>query len=107
MENLTDINVKNNLRRGRIVERKQLKSVTRKVDTLREGSIVVNGPKLFNSMPKQIRAISGCSTEVFKRKLDLFLAHVVDAPPVYPANHKNSLVELLGILKISRGGATS
>ena len=43
-------------------------------------SIRMQGPKLFNSLPKDLRNIKNCSKEVFKRKLDKYLSTVPDEP---------------------------
>ena len=50
------------------------------VQTLRNQSFQVSGPRLFNSMPKNIRNINNCSLEDFKCQLDAFLNKVPDEP---------------------------
>ena len=49
------------------------------VQTLRENSFSIHGPKLFNELPKQIRNFNG-SLETFKLKLDEYLSRVEDVP---------------------------
>ena len=49
------------------------------VQTLRENSFSVHGPKLFNELPKQIRNFDG-ALETFKGKLDKYLSGVEDVP---------------------------
>merc|ERR1712105_517223 len=38
------------------------------------------GPKLFNSVPAQIRNLSGCGVAAFKSQLDEYLAELYDEP---------------------------
>ena len=49
------------------------------VQTLRENSFAIHGPRLFNILDKELRNFDG-TLEVFKQKLDKFLATVNDAP---------------------------
>ena len=63
------------------------------VQTLRENSFSVHGPRLFNELPKEIRNFDG-ALDTFKRKLDEYLAAVKDIPndPTEPqAAPSNSL----------------
>ena len=79
------------------------KKATHRVKTLREQSFQVHGPRLFNSLPKDIRNITGCKISVFKDKLDNFLTQIPDQPMIgnlvpTPINqdtgrHSNSLIE--------------
>ena len=50
------------------------------VQTLRTQSFQISGPRIFNSMPKNIRNMKDCSLEDFKYKLDTFLSKVPDEP---------------------------
>ena len=50
------------------------------VQTLRTQSFQISGPRIFNSMPKNIRNMKDCSLEDFKYKLDIFLSKVPDEP---------------------------
>ena len=50
------------------------------VQTLRNQSFQVSGPRLFNSIPKSIRNLKNCDLSVFKEKLDLFSVKVPDEP---------------------------
>ena len=56
--------------------RTALKSLT----THREGSFCINGPRLFNCLPKQIRDLTGVELSKFKEKLDEFLTNIPDEP---------------------------
>ena len=49
------------------------------IQTLREYSFQVDGPRLFNSLPKKIRDIK-TSQDDFKESLDMFLMTVPDQP---------------------------
>ena len=49
------------------------------VQTLREHSIAVYGPRLFNALPKELRNHGG-ELHSFKSRLDVFLAGVPDKP---------------------------
>ena len=48
----------------------------------RETSFGVIGPRLFNILPAYIRNISGCNINMFKNRLDNFLATVPDEPQI-------------------------
>ena len=56
-------------RRGREARVPQIKS-SGKVQSIREASFQVNAPKLFNSLPHNIRNLSKISGDEFKIKLD-------------------------------------
>jgi hypothetical protein len=74
-------------------------SIPPKVWKLREGSLQYHGAKLFNSLPKQIRGLTGCSLHKFKQRLDAFLSTIQDKPLLqgYPSSssQSNSLVTLI------------
>ena len=55
---------------------------TGKIRTLRENSFQVHGPKLYNSLPIQIRNITKCSVNDFKTLLDRVLSQVPDEPNI-------------------------
>ena len=40
----------------------------------------INGPKLFNCLPKKVRNKKGCFIEEFKTELDTFLEKIPDEP---------------------------
>ena len=50
------------------------------VQTMREQTFQVNGPRLFNSLPAKVRNISNCSIDDFKMALDKYLETVPDEP---------------------------
>jgi len=46
--------------------------------SIREGSIQIRGPQLFNNLPVNIRSQTGCSVASFKHKLDKYLQNIPD-----------------------------
>ena len=66
-------------RNGRLCKIPPLKGA-RSVQTLRSQSFQVSGPRLFNSMPKNLKNMKGCGLEDFKVTLDAFLSHIPDEP---------------------------
>ena len=78
----------------------------------REASLSVNGVKLFNIMPKNVRNLTNVSLSTFKRALDKFLNSVPDEPqiPGYTAHRRassNSLLAMLSENKKSLGSSIS
>ena len=69
-------------RLGRTCYRRVLDSSSQRHKKILAASFLNVGPRLFNSLPKDIRDLTGCSTEVFKRKLDKFLQRLPDEPPI-------------------------
>ena len=49
---------------------------------MRYASFGVRGPRLFNILPANIRNITGCTVDSFKRSLDKYLATVPDEPQI-------------------------
>ena len=66
-------------RRGRLCEVPKLKG-SAEVQKLRRQSFQMSGPKLWNSLPKNLRNLKNCSLGQFKELLDCFLAKVPDEP---------------------------
>ena len=69
------------------------------IQNMREASIPVRGQRLFNTLPKEVRDITGCEVETFKRELDKYLRGVPDEPqiPGYTAQRRadtNSLLHM-------------
>jgi hypothetical protein len=58
------------------------KNAPQSVQTMREQTFQVNGPKLFNSLPAKIRNITRCSVDDFKMALDQYLETIPDEPRV-------------------------
>ena len=51
------------------------------IQTLREQSFQINGPRLFNSIPKSIGSIT-VHQEDFKEALDMYLSDIPDQPRI-------------------------
>lgn len=71
-----------------------------RIQTLINSSFSHNAPTLFNSLPKFLRNLTGCSLDFFKSTLDRFLIKTPDEPliPGYTANRRaesNSLVHMI------------
>lgn len=60
-----------NSRRGRHVRKVQIEYVSVRIEGLRHGSFVVNGPRLFNSLPLTIRNLTEVRVEKFNMKLEV------------------------------------
>ena len=71
--------------------------------SIRYASFKIHGPRLFNSMPKSIRNLSGCSKDFFKKKLDRFLSTVPDEPLIrgYTSQKQASSNSLIDMVKIT------
>ena len=75
-------------------------SIPAKIWKLREGTLQYHGAKLFNSLPKHIRGMTGCSLHKFKLSLDAFLSGIQDQPLLqgYPSPsclNSNSILKLI------------
>jgi hypothetical protein len=70
-------------RQGRLCRVPQIKlCATGSIRAIREGSLHVRGPQLFNSLPVIIRGLTGCSVISFKHKLDKYLQTIPDKPKI-------------------------
>ena len=75
------------------VQRTALQSI----QTIKEESFLVYGPKLFNALPRDLRDFTG-NLDTFKSKLDTFLKNIPDKPalPHYRQSAaSNSLIDQL------------
>ena len=104
-----------NARNGRICDVPTIKtSASQRIQTLKEKSFTVNGPQLFNSLPKNIRNMTNCTVEDFKIKLDMFLSYVPDQPKTesltpeainqYTMKQSNSIIDQIRTIRINAGG---
>jgi len=50
--------------------------------TIRQGSLQIRGPQLFNSLPVNIRGQTGCAVTSFKHKLDKYLQNIPAEPKI-------------------------
>ena len=74
------------------------------VKNARDASLPIRGTKLFNSLPRELRNLTGCKTDAFKAALDKFLATIPDEPliPGYTAGRRcstNSIIEWVHTLR--------
>ena len=70
-------------RQGRLCQVPQIKQCTSgKIRAIREGSLQIRGPQLFNSLPVNIRGQTGYSVTIFKHKLDKYLQNIQDKPKI-------------------------
>ena len=92
-------------RRGRLCSTPPLISGSSDgMKSIRDDTLAVRGPKLFNAMPIEIRSLTG-TLEQFKAHLDKFILTVPDEPqlPGYQRTGSNSLVEQVS--RMRRGAA--
>ena len=88
-------------RKGRLCKIPTLKEkCPKKARTLREDSLAVRGPKLFNSLPADLRNLNSEKVSTFKRALDKFLVNIPDEPVIdtYAARNfenSNSLIVMI------------
>ena len=52
------------------------------IQNIRLQSLSVRGPRIFNTLPSHIRAITGSNVDAFKKSLDEFLSTIPDQPLV-------------------------
>ena len=87
-------------RRGRLCDIPSIATRSSpKIKSLREASLPVKGQRLFNTLPQEIRNITGCKKDIFKRELDKYLKDIPDEPqiPGYTELRRvetNSLVDM-------------
>ena len=69
---------------------------------MKERTLKIQGPKLFNALPKEIRCMAErVSIETFKRELDIFIKTIPDEPTVYGMSrgaNSNSLVDQIAMM---------
>ena len=53
-----------------------------RVQTIKEHTLAIRGPHIFNSIPKDLRDKTGVNVESFKKALDKYLGTLSDQPPV-------------------------
>ena len=77
------------------------------IQRIRYSSFGVIGPKLFNSLPRELRNTTGCPLVNFKQRLDKYLKTVPDEPLVvgytmYRRAESNSLTEMVQFASAQR-----
>lgn len=94
------ITAKWHMRRGReCIPPKVNRNAPRNIQRLVYASLPVHGQQLFNTLPAELRNITGCTVDCFKRVLDKYLKTVPDEPqiPGYTAQRRaetNSLLDM-------------
>ena len=89
-------------RRGRVCDVPKVSGAASvRIQSIRRASFAVNGPRIFNSLPKHIRDNTNCDVNTFKSRLDKFLSRIPDQPliPGYTAYRlcdTNSILDWLG-----------
>ena len=77
----TPINAKWHPRRGRACVVPPLATTAPKyIQSTRFSSFAYRGPRLFNTMPREVKDMTGCTVEMFKTAVDRALAQVPDEP---------------------------
>jgi hypothetical protein len=72
------------------------------IQKLRRESILYRGPRLFDSLPSALRKMEDMNLLGFNRKLDNWLANVVDQPTVRGqcrASPTNSIIDQVHVIK--------
>ena len=67
---------------GRTCIRRSLKGCSQRLKTIQAESFTCAGPRLFKCLPREIRDLTGISTDAFKRRLDKFLDNIPDEPSI-------------------------
>ena len=101
----SQVTEKQSLRFGRVCLIPHVATSTRnKLQRLREESFCVNGPRLFNSLPSNLRNLTGVSHTEFKRELDKFLVTIAEEPQMsgYTACRRAEWNSLLHMIPVSR-----
>ena len=57
----------------------------------RESSLGVKGAKIFNLLPAELRNTGNNTVDIFKKKLDIFLANIPDQPTIAGMGKSHSL----------------
>ena len=77
----TPISTTRSERRGRTCISPHIpSSAPARIQSIRFASLTHKGPRLFNCLPRDVRNLTGCSTDDFKRALDSYLATIPDEP---------------------------
>ena len=73
------------------------------VQNLLYSSLPIHGQRLFNTLPRELRSVTGCSVDSFKRKLDRYLQSIPDEPqiPGYTAQRRAETNSLLDMTRLA------
>lgn len=95
LENEDQIRVIHNMRRGKLCAVPRLVRTLRSLQTLKESSLAIQGPRLYNSLPRHLREHTG-TLSTFKVWLDKYLRTLPDKPSLphyYQTTEGNSLLQ--------------
>ena len=114
IEGRNKIETYNHIRLGlRCIIPRRITTATDRIQTCKDKNFFVNGPNLFNLMPKDIRECTE-NQDVFKRMLDKFLKGVPDQPNGHGNQysrraHNNSLTKQVPLLRsdLATSGSSS
>ena len=71
------------IRRGRECKMPSINRHTpRNIQALKHATLPVRGQQRFNTLPRDIRNMTGCKVDTFKRRLDNYLSTIPDEPQV-------------------------
>ena len=77
----TPIRSSHSERRGRSCVPPSIPSTTpERIKSIRFASLSHKGPRLFNSLPRELRDIKGCSLDIYKKSLYRYLSELPDEP---------------------------
>ena len=100
-----DIQFKEDNRRGGLaLEKSSNRRCPTAVQNARQSSLAVKGVRIFNMLPKEIRAINSSKVEIFKTSLDEYLGKVPDEPTIPDGGRAaatNSLLHQLPLLRMN------
>ena len=88
------------IRRGRECQIPSINHHTpRNIQALKHATLPVRGQQLVNTLPRDIRNMTGCKVDTFKRRLDNYLSTIPDEPQVlgYTAQRRadsNSVLDM-------------
>ncbi len=94
LEDEDAIKTTTNSRKGKLCIIPRLARTRRSIQTLKEGSLAVHGPRLYNCLPQDLREHTG-TLYSFKSGLDKYLRTVPDQPSLphyYQTTQGNSLI---------------
>ena len=101
------VSAKWHIRRGRecMIPRVNRTAHSR-IKNLFHASLPVHGQQLFNTLPVELRNLTGCTTDIFKRKLDKYLSTVPDEPQIqgYTAMRRAESNSLLEMTRLATAG---
>ena len=95
LENEDRIRTIHNIRRGKLCAIPRLVRTLRSLQTLKESSLAVQGPRLYNCLPRHLREHTG-TLSTFKVSLDKHLRTIPDRPSLphyYQTTEGNSLLQ--------------